>query len=303
MRNVGAVHAKTAQAGTLYVVPTPIGNYGDITVRAIDVLRQAGIVASEDTRHARTLLRHLGIDARLVSYHEHNEDARSQELLAALEAGTDVALISDAGTPLVNDPGYRIVTGAIAGGIRVCPLPGTSAVLTALVGSGLPVHRFHYVGFLPRRQAARKEALTALADLTGALVCFEAPHRLTDMLSDMREVLGDRRTSLGCNLTKADERFIRGRLSELVAELGPGDAVRGEYTVVVEGAADGPGDADQELGGRLADALVRHGADARLTRDVVREVTGLPRNWVYERVRIAEDNHPESVPDTKRGGT
>jgi 16S rRNA (cytidine1402-2'-O)-methyltransferase len=291
MRNVGEGRAGAGRGGTLYVVPTPIGNHGDITVRAIEVLRQAGIVASEDTRHARTLLRHLDIKARLVSYHEHNEDSRSQELLAVLEEGTDVALISDAGTPLVNDPGYRIVTAAIAGGIRVCPLPGTSAVLTALVGSGLPVHRFHYVGFLPRRQAARKEALAALAALTGAVVCFEAPHRLTATLADMQEVLGDRRASLGRNLTKADERFIRGTLSELIAELGTDDAVRGEYTVVVEGAADGPADADQELGGRLADALVRRGADPRLTRDVVREVTGLPRNWVYERVRVAEENH------------
>jgi 16S rRNA (cytidine1402-2'-O)-methyltransferase len=295
MRNVGEGRAGAGHGGTLYVVPTPIGNHGDITVRAIEVLRQAGIVASEDTRHARTLLRHLGIDARLVSYHEHNEESRSQELLAALEEGTDVALISDAGTPLVNDPGYRIVTGAIAGGIRVCPLPGTSAVLTALVGSGLPVHRFHYVGFLPRRQAARVEALTALSGLTGALVCFEAPHRLTAMLADMQEVLGDRRASLACNLTKADERFLRGTLSELMTELGTSDAVRGEYTVVVEGAPDGPADADQELGGRLADALVRRGADARLTRDVVREVTGLPRNWVYERVRVAEENQLHDI--------
>jgi 16S rRNA (cytidine1402-2'-O)-methyltransferase len=295
MRNVGEGRAGAGRGGTLYVVPTPIGNYGDVTVRAIEVLQKAGIVASEDTRHARTLLRHLGIDARLVSYHEHNEDSRSQELLAALEEGTDVALISDAGTPLVNDPGYRIVTAAVAGGIRVCPLPGASAVLTALVGSGLPVHRFHYAGFLPRRQAARKDALAALAGLTGALVCFEAPHRLTATLADMQEVLGDRRASLARNLTKADERFIRGTLSELITELGTGDAVRGEYTVVVEGAPDGPADADQELGGRLADALVRRGADPRLTRDVVREVTGLPRNWVYERVRVAEENRLHDI--------
>jgi 16S rRNA (cytidine1402-2'-O)-methyltransferase len=284
------------RTGTLYLVPTPIGNPRDITLRAIDVLRQAGIVASEDTRHARTLLRHLGIEAqaRLLSYHEHNEDSRSRQLLAALEEGTDIALISDAGTPLVNDPGYRIVTAAIAEGIRISPLPGTSAPISALIGSGLPIHQFHYVGFLPRRQAARTGALAALAGIAATLIFFEAPHRLADTLGDMREILGDRKAALACNLTKADERFIRGPLSAIVAELAARDAIRGEYTLVVEGAMDGPADADREFGSRLADALVRHGAGAKVARDVVREVTGLPRNWVYERVQVAEEQHGRS---------
>jgi 16S rRNA (cytidine1402-2'-O)-methyltransferase len=282
------------RTGTLYLVPTPIGNPRDITLRAIDILRQAGIVASEDTRHARTLLQHLGIEARLLSYHEHNEDSRSRQLLAALEEGTDIALISDAGTPLVNDPGYRIVTAAIAGGIRICPLPGTSAPISALIGSGLPIHRFHYVGFLPRRQAARMEALAALADIAATLIFFEAPHRLAATLGDMQEILGDRRAALACNLTKADERFIRGPLSAIMTELAARDAIRGEYTLVVEGAADAPADADREFGGRLADALVRHGAGARVARDVIREITGLPRNWVYERVQVAEEQHGRS---------
>ena len=148
-----------AEPGTLYLVPTPIGNPGDITLRAIDVLRHVGIVASEDTRHTRTLIRRHGVEARLLSYHDHNEEPRSRQLLAALRDGVDVALVSDAGTPLVNDPGYRLVTAAIEAGIRVRPLPGASATLTALVGSGLPIHRFHYVGFLPRRGPARRTAL------------------------------------------------------------------------------------------------------------------------------------------------
>jgi 16S rRNA (cytidine1402-2'-O)-methyltransferase len=276
-------------AGTLYLVPTPIGNPRDISLRAIDVLRQVGIVASEDTRHARSLLQPLGIETRLLSYHDHNEESRSRQLLDALRSGVDVALVSDAGTPLLNDPGYRVVTAAIADGIRVCPLPGPSATITALIGSGLPSHRFHYVGFLPRRSAARRAVLAQLRGLPDSLVFFEAPHRLVETLQDMHDVLGDRPAALARNLTKADEEFIRGRLSAVAAELAGREVVRGQYTVVVGGGADEAlGDA-QALADRLTDVLLRHGAGSRLARDVVRDVTGLPRNWVYERVRLAEE--------------
>jgi 16S rRNA (cytidine1402-2'-O)-methyltransferase len=277
--------------GTLYLVPTPIGNPQDISLRAIEVLRQAGIVAAEDTRHARSLLEPLGIQARLVSYHDHNEQARSGQLLDALRGGTDVALVSDAGTPLLNDPGYRVVTAAIAAGIRVCPLPGPSATLTALIGSGLPSHRFQYVGFLPRRSAGRQAALEQLRGLDAALVLFEAPHRLVETLRDMAAVLGDRPAALARNLTKPDEEFVRGRLSEITAELATRESVRGQYTVVVSGGAGAAADDAQALADRLTDVLLRHGAGSRLARDVVREMTGLPRNWVYERVQQAEEHH------------
>src|ERR687888_1011634 len=235
--------AGAAEPGTLYLVPTPIGNPGDITLRAIDVLRHVGIVASEDTRHTRTLIRPHGVEARLLSYHDHNEEPRSRQLLAALRDGVDVALVSDAGTPLVNDPGYRLVTAAIEAGIRVRPLPGASATITAVIGSGLPIHRFHYVGYLPRRGSARRTALERLKRLDAALVLFEAPHRVVEALHDMREVLGDRRAALANNLTKADERFLRGRLASLAAELEAQDAVRGQYTIVVEGADESAEDA------------------------------------------------------------
>jgi 16S rRNA (cytidine1402-2'-O)-methyltransferase len=262
-----------ADAGTLYLVPTPIGNPRDITLRAIDVLRNVGIVASEDTRHTRTLLQLHGIEARLLSYHDHNEEQRSRQLLAALRDGVDVALVSDAGTPLVNDPGYRLVTAAIEAEIRVRPLPGASATITALIGSGLPIHRFHYVGFLPRRGPARRKALEGLRQVDAALVVFEAPHRVVEALDDMHEVLGDRRAALAHNLTKTDERFLRGRLADLAAELKAQDAVRGQYTIVVE-AVDGAADDARALADRLADALARQGVGSRTAREVIREVTG-----------------------------
>lgn len=279
--------AGTADSGTLYLVPTPIGHPDDITRRAIDVLGRVGVVASEDTRHTRRLLQTLNIDARLLSYHDHNEESRSQQLLGLLRDGTDIALVSDAGTPLVNDPGYRLVAAAIEAGVPVRPLPGATASVTALIGSGLPNHQFHYVGFLPRKEAARRSALGSLRASTATLVFFEAPHRIVAMLEDVRAVLGDRRAALARNLTKDDEEFLRGPLSELIARLAAEQVVRGQFTVVVAGAAEEAGDEDRALAHRLTEALLNHGADPRLIRDVVREVTGLPRNWVYDRVRLA----------------
>lgn len=278
--------AGAGQTGTLYLVPTPIGNPGDITMRAVDVLRQVAIVAAEDTRHARSLLGPLGVSPRLVSYHDHNEETRSRQLLGALRDGQDVALVSDAGTPLLNDPGYRVVTAAIAAGIRVCPLPGASAAITALVGSGMPVNRFHYVGFLPRKAQARRAALAGLAGVDAALIFFEAPHRLLATVADMADVLGDRPAALACNLTKEDESYLRGSVAAILAELTAREVIRGQYTMVVAGApAAQESSGVQALASRLASALLRHGAGLRLTREVVQEVTGLPRNWVYEYVQ------------------
>lgn len=279
-----SVPRDAGEAGTLYLVPTPIGNPGDITTRAVDVLRRAGIVAAEDTRHARSLLRPLGLAPRLVSYHDHNEEIRSRQLLDALHGGQDVALVSDAGTPLLNDPGYRVVTAAIAAGIRVCPLPGASAAVTALVGSGIPMNRFHYVGFLPRKAPARRAALAELARIDAALIFFEAPHRLLAAVRDMADVLGDRPAALACNLTKEDESFLRGSVATILADLAAREAIRGQYTMIVGGAPPAGESGAQALASRLATALLRHGAGVRLAREVVQEVTGLPRNWVYERI-------------------
>lgn len=279
--------------GTLYLVPTPIGHPDDITLRALDVLREVPVIAAEDTRHARSLLRGLGIDLgqrRLLSYHDHVEETRSVALLATLRGGEDVALVSDAGTPLVNDPGYRMVAGAVAEGIPVRPLPGASATITALIGSGLPVHRFHYLGFLPRKAAGRRAELDRVRDVAATLILFEAPHRIMDALGDMLDVLGDRPAALARNLTKLDESFLRGTLSTVLAELGTQDVVRGQYTGVVGGRPDTASDAAVVRAERLAESMMRHGADMRLCREVVQEVTGLPRNRVYELVRREQEH-------------
>ncbi|MFV2023117.1 MULTISPECIES: 16S rRNA (cytidine(1402)-2'-O)-methyltransferase [unclassified Micromonospora] len=276
--------------GTLSVVPTPIGNPRDITLRALDVLRTAGLVAAEDTRRARRLLDAHDIDVRVVSCYDHNEQARTAELISVLNAGTDVALISDAGTPLVNDPGYLVVGAALADGLRVDPLPGASAALSALVGSGLPANRFLYVGFLPRKSAARRTALTELAPLSATLIFFEAPHRVVEMLADVREVLGDRPAALVRNLTKSREEWLRGPLSQVHADLAGRDEVKGEITVVVEGirrrestngGGVGAGGLDPD---RVIELLLGAGLDTRTVRSLTGQLTGLARNEVYDRV-------------------
>jgi 16S rRNA (cytidine1402-2'-O)-methyltransferase len=223
--------------GTLYLVATPIGNLEDITLRALRVLREARLIAAEDTRHTRTLLDHYEITTPCVSYHEHNKLARLDEILAALAQG-DVALVSDAGTPGISDPGFELVSACIAAGFPITPIPGPSAPIAALVASGLPSERFAYVGFLPRRSAERRALLAEMADLALTLVCFEAPHRLLDALTDIHEVLGDRRIVVANDLTKRYEELRRGPVAELVSHFSA-QRPRGEFTLVIEGR--GPG--------------------------------------------------------------
>lgn len=222
---------------TLYLVATPIGNLEDITLRALRVLREARLIAAEDTRHTRTLLEHYQISTPCVSYHEHNKLARLDEILAALGAG-DVALVSDAGTPGISDPGFELVAACIAAGFVVTPVPGPSAPVAALVASGLPSERFAYMGFLPRRGAERRALLADMADLALTLVCFEAPHRLLDALGDMLAVLGDRRIVAANDLTKRYEELRRGTIAELVTHFSA-QRPRGEYTLVIAGRAPG----------------------------------------------------------------
>lgn len=272
-------------SGTLYLVPTPIGNPRDITLRAIDVLGSVAVVAAEDTRKARTLFQRLEIQPKLISYHDVNERSRSAEILRLLAAGQDVALITDAGTPLVNDPGYRAVTAAVAEGFRIRALPGPSAVLTALVGSGLACHSFTYGGFLPRKTAARRAAIGRLATLPTTLIFFEAPHRLLETVTDLCSVLGDRNAVAARNLTKANEEYLRGPLSAIASRLASAGAVRGEYTLVVDGAAERDTTAAEDLADQIARSLLARDVPASTVRDVVKEVTGLPRNDVYKRVQ------------------
>ncbi len=205
--------------GTLLLVAVPIGDPDDLTLRARRLLAEADLVAAEDTRHFATLARHHGIRTRSVSYHDHNEESRTRELLARLAAGARIALVSDAGTPLVSDPGYRLVRAAIDAGITVTSVPGPSAVTAALAASGLPPHPFRFLGFLPRTAAARRAALEAVATDDATQVAFEAPRRLLATVRDALAVLGDRPACLARSLTKPHERYQRGSLSTLAAEL------------------------------------------------------------------------------------
>lgn len=219
--------------GTLYLVATPIGNLSDITLRALDILRDAYVVAAEDTRSGQVLLHHHGIDARLTSYNEHNAAAKTPRLLAALAEG-DVALISDAGMPGISDPGQALVAAAVAAGHRVVPVPGASAVVAAVAASGLSSRRFHYLGFLPRQSGPRKRALIAAAASGDTLVVYESPHRVHALLRDALEALGDRRVAVCRELTKLYEEIWRGTLSDALTHF---TSPRGEFTIVLEGGA------------------------------------------------------------------
>lgn len=223
-------------AGTLYVVATPIGNLEDVTLRALRVLRETPHLYAEDTRHTRTLLDRHGIRARVRSLHEHNESSRVAEVLALLERGESVALVSDAGTPLVSDPGERLVAAAAEAGHGVCPIPGPSAVLAALVGSGLPALPFLFAGFPPRKAGARRAHFAALAERRETLVLFESPKRVAATLAELAaELGGGRRACVARELTKLHERFERGTLAELAKRFAE-EGARGEVTLVIEGA-------------------------------------------------------------------
>lgn len=221
--------------GTLFLVPTPIGNMGDITQRALKVLNEVDIVACEDTRHSGSLMKKLGLSKRLVSYHDFNEASRANQLLDYLRAGKSVAVITDAGTPGVSDPAYRVVRAAVEAGFEIVPLPGASSVLPALTASGLPTDRFFFEGFLPNKSGARRTRLGKLEELPHTLIFFESPHRVVKCLNDMREVLGDRQACLAREITKLHEEFLRGTFSEILAVIST-RSIKGEIVLVVAGA-------------------------------------------------------------------
>jgi 16S rRNA (cytidine1402-2'-O)-methyltransferase len=275
--------------GVLYLVPTPIGNPDDFTFRALETLRAVDIVAAEDTRDARKLLAHFELKPRLVSYHEHNEQGRASWLVQQLEAGLDVALVPDAGTPLVSDPGYRLVRAAIEAGVEVRSLPGASAATTALVGSGLPPNAFSFAGFLPREPGPRRAALEALAGRSETQVLYETPHRILAALRDAIDVLGDREAALAWNLSKPGERFLRGSLSSIRDELAGWEYVHGELTLVVQGSRDGETKAELARVDEAIGLLLEAGVKPRVVRDAIATVTKLPRREVYERILERRD--------------
>ena len=269
--------------GSVYVVSTPIGNLEDLSPRAQRVLREASILACEDTRRTARLCTRFGIGTRRVSLHAHNEERRVDELLRRLERGETVALVSDAGTPLLSDPGARFIGAALEHGFRVVPVPGPSAILAALVASGLPTRPFTFVGFLPRKGRARTQWLERLAASPGTLVLFEAPGRVRATLSDLYKALGPRQVALARELTKRFEEIVRGRLGEL--EL---PELRGEVTLVIEGAAAELVRAEDSLADDEVEVWISRQLSAGCsTRDVAKELSQklrIPRSQAYSRV-------------------
>lgn len=265
--------------GILYVVATPIGNLEDITYRAVRILGEVDLIACEDTRQTRKLLDRYGITKPLTSYHEHNEQARSDELIRDLEAGKNIAIVSDAGTPLIADPGYRLVEKARAAGITVTPIPGASALLAAVSASGLPTDSFCFHGFLPPKQGQRRKLLEALRGSDTTHVFYEAPHRIIETIEDIAEVLGARPLVLGRELTKLHEEFLRGTPVELLAILKERASIKGEITLLI-----GKGErveTDQPIEDAV-EKLIEAGASRMDALKAVARERGLGKREVYK---------------------
>lgn len=281
---------------TLYIVATPIGNLEDITLRALRVLKEVDLIACEDTRHTRKLLAHYQISKPTVSYHEHNERARSAELIKKLEAGLNIALVSDAGTPLVSDPGFRIIREAMDRSIPVVPIPGPSALIAAVSTSGLPAGAFAFFGFLPARRAARKARLEELAEIKSTLVFYEAPHRIKETIADASEVFGNRECVVARELTKLHEEFLRGSLSQL--EL-PEGAARGEIVLLIgpplQGqASQAKGEPAHSISEDVERLINAEGLDRKSALKRIARERGISKSDAY-RLMIAERGRSESL--------
>ena len=297
----------TPLAPGLYLVATPIGNLGDITLRALDVLRNVDRIACEDTRQTQKLLNHFQIAKPAVSYHQHNEHTRATELIQNIKAGERIALVSDAGTPAINDPGSRLVREAIAAGVSVIPIPGANAAISALVASGLPTEDFHFLGFLPEKSGARRTFLEDLAAREQAdprstprtLIFYEAPHRILETLADIEELWGALlNAAVARELTKLHEEFLRGTVAEVRSELAARDRIRGEITLLIEapapakssGTAPGTESKSETIAARVARMQSENGVDEkealkRLARELGKSKSELYRELQRERAR------------------
>ncbi len=283
--------------GCLYLVGTPIGNLEDITLRALRILREVDQIACEDTRHSQKLLNHYEIVKPLVSYHEHNEMTRAPELLIALEQGAKIALISDAGTPLVSDPGYRLVTLCLRHHIPVVPIPGPSALLASLSASGLPNEEFLFVGFLPARSGERRRALERLRIEDRTVILYEAPHRVEECIADAQEILGDRPACLAREVTKLHEEFRRGKLSALAASLSERPA-RGEITLLIGPADPAEGhahvDSAQNLSDRVEELIHQAKLDRKDALKLAAKERGLTRRAAYDQLVDARNDESKT---------
>ncbi|HLA42479.1 MAG TPA: 16S rRNA (cytidine(1402)-2'-O)-methyltransferase [Aggregatilineales bacterium] len=266
---------------TLYIVPTPIGNLEDITLRALRVLREVKLIAAEDTRTSRKLLEHYEINTHLTSYHEHNKLTRSEMIFEILGQGDDIALISDAGTPGISDPGYELIQQAIAAGVNIVSLPGATAITTALVASGLPTDSFLYLGFLPRKYQAQRDLLVELQPLRYTLVFYESPNRLVESLHAVLEIMGDRQAVVAREITKFYEEFKRDFVSALI-DYFTENPPRGEITLVIEGSIHDPDDWTETQVRKAMHDLLENGEKRSAAAKIVAEQSGWDRRDIYD---------------------
>ena len=273
-------------AGTLYLIATPIGNLEDITHRAVRLLGEVEVIACEDTRHTKKLLNHYGINTRTISYHEHNERERSRELIERLRSGADVAVVSDAGTPGISDPGFRLARIAIDSGVQVVPVPGASALISALVASGLPTDEFFFCGFLPARSGARRARLAQLRSLPATLIFYEGPHRIATTLKDALEILGERQAVVARELTKMHEEIARGSLSELTARFSSPENARGEMVLMIDRTVmpNETGNQSDATVSALVAEFESNGLDHRAALKKAARELGLSRDEAYRRL-------------------
>ncbi len=268
--------------GRLFVVGTPIGNLEDITLRAIRVLREVDLIACEDPRRTQKLLNHYQIHTPTISYHDHNEMTRAPELVVRLGEGEKIALVTDAGMPVVSDPGFRLVHLAVRHAIPVVPVPGASAFVAALAASGMPVDKFRFLGFLPGKKAVRRKALEEHKAASKTLVFYEAPHRILEMLRDARDILGDREVVLAREVTKVHEQFLRGTLSGLIGQMR-GKPIKGEITLLIA-PPSGPGEslpADSHIQGEIEKLMAQRGLDERAALKAAAKARGISRSEAY----------------------
>src|SRR5689334_8875187 len=271
--------------GTLYLVATPIGNLADITHRALQVLKDVDLIACEDTRHTHKLLNHYGITTKTISYYEHNEQQRASELIERMKQGMNIAVVSDAGTPSISDPGFRLVRAAIENEITIVPVPGPSALITALIAAGLPTDEFFFAGFLPSRATARRGRLAELQSVPGTLIFYEAPHRLAETLKDVYEILGEREAVVARELTKLHEEIKRGRLSVLTADYADQKQdLRGEIVVLIDRNVIGVPVKNETSIAALVDQFEHDGLDHRAALKKAARELGLSRAEAYRRL-------------------
>lgn len=284
-------------AGVLYIVATPIGNLGDISLRAIDTLKAVDLIAAEDTRHSGQLLNHLGIKQRMISCHEHNEKARSEEIIRKLEAGNDIALISDAGTPLISDPGHRLVQAVQQAGLKVSPIPGASSAIAALSAAGLPTETFHFVGFLSSKSNERQQQLLQLADLHATLVILESSHRILRLLEQLERVFPQNQCVVAKELTKLHEQFLRGNATQLLQRFADESALtKGEFVVLIDNSVNPDERRLNDDDSLLLNTLMEE-VSVKIAVKIAARLTGKKKNELYQQALKLRDQSAAEVID------